>query len=178
MSEFKLAEATAVLSRTPSVCAALLDGLPDTWSEARERPDAWSCREIVAHLIEGERSDWIPRARTIIAHGEAVPFTPFDRSTHLEEAAREPLSNLLGLFDDLRIDNLQTLHAMKITPELLQRTGMHPDLGSVTLENLLATWVVHDMAHIKQMTRALATRYREAVGPWNHANYLRILQDT
>ena len=178
MSGFELAEAIAVLSHTPSVYATLLEGLPETWSGARERPDAWSCKEIVAHLIEGERSDWIPRARTIVAHGEAVPFTPFDRSAHLEEAARQPLSNLLGLFDDLRTDNLQTLHAMKITPELLQRTGMHPDLGRVTLENLLATWVVHDLAHIKQMTRTLATRYREAVGPWNHANYLRILQES
>jgi len=178
VSAFQLVEGIAVLSRTPAVCAALLEGLPEAWVEARPHADAWSAKEIIAHLIEGERTDWIPRARILVAHGEAVPFTPFDRSAHLEEAKRQSLSNLLGCFDDLRTDNLQTLHDLKITPAMLQRTGMHPDLGRVTLEQLLATWVVHDLAHMKQMTRTLATRYREAVGPWNHANYLRILQES
>lgn len=178
MSEFKLEEGIAVLSRTPAVCRALLEGLPEAWISARQRPEAWSSKEIVAHLIDGERHDWLPRARIIVAQGESQPFTPFDRSGHLEEAARESLPRLLELFNDLRTDNLQALSAMQIDAALLRRTGMHPDLGPVTLEHLLSTWVVHDLAHMKQMTRTLATRYGEAVGPWNHADYLRILQES
>ena len=120
----------------------------------------------------------MPRARTILEHGESQPFTPYDRTGHSEDATSLALPKLLETFQKLRSQNLQTLDDWHITPEQLQKTGVHPDLGRVTLEHLLATWVVHDLAHMKQMTRALATRYRETVGPWNHTNYLRILQET
>ena len=112
VSAFDLDEGMAVLSRTPAVCTALLEGLPEAWTEARAQKDAWSPREILAHLIVGERTDWIPRARIIVAQGEAVPFTPFDRGAHLEEARRETVTSLLETFDDLRTDNLQTLNAI------------------------------------------------------------------
>ena len=177
MSNFVLPEALAVLERAPATYTALLDGLPEAWAQARERPDSWNSTEIIAHLVHGERTDWVPRARTILENGESQPFTPYDRAGHADDASHIALPELLATFQELRTSNLQTLDEWHLTPEQLQQTGMHPALGRVTLENLLATWVVHDLAHMKQMTRALATRYRDAVGPWNHANYLRILQD-
>ncbi|MFQ5600688.1 MAG: DinB family protein [Candidatus Krumholzibacteriia bacterium] len=175
---FQVAEALEILERTPQVLRQLLAGVSGSWASARERDDSWSLFDIVGHLIHGENTDWIPRARIILKDGKTTPFAPFDRFAQRETSAGKTLGEVLGVFAELRAQNVQTLQKMHLTPEQLRLEGTHPELGTVTLEELLATWVVHDLNHINQITRALAARYRESVGPWNHPDYLRILQGT
>ncbi len=174
-ARFQLSEAIALLQRTPGALSALLHDLPDSWVHARERENAWSVLEVVAHLIEGERTDWIPRAQRILDHGESLPFTPFDRSGHLTSGPPPPLAEMLPTFADLRRRNLAELRAMRLTPTALTLRGVHPELGTVTLAQLLATWTAHDLTHLDQIVRTMASRYRSAVGPWNHPDYLGIL---
>jgi DinB superfamily len=163
---FDFEEGLAVLERTPGTLRALLAGLPETWLEVDEGPDTWSPRQVVAHLIVGEETDWIPRARRILEHGRARPFEPFDRFRHLREFGGTPLPELLDRFERLRGENLVALRELGIDRATLAREGAHPDFGAVTLEQLLATWVAHDLGHLVQIARTMARRYREAVGPW------------
>ena len=171
---FSLAEATAVLSRTPATLDALLRGLPNTWVRCNEGKDTWSAFDIVGHLIVGERTDWMARARIILENGEARPFDPFDRLAQSKESQDKSLEQLLDDFARLRKENLAALQALKLQQEDLTRRGRHPALGVVTLSELLATWAVHDLTHLHQLSRVMAHQYRDAVGPWSA--YLGVLQ--
>lgn len=171
--KFQIDEAVSILKRTPLTLDSLLRNLPDEWLGANEGAESWSPLDVVGHLIHGEETDWIPRARIILAHGEARAFEPFDRFAMFEKSRGKSAGELLDSFEQLRRRNLEELAGMKLTPELLERHGTHPELGTVTLEQLLATWVVHDLSHIGQIVRVLAKQYGEAVGPWQA--YLSVL---
>jgi len=158
--------AIPVLERTPGVLRALLDGLPDAWTTAREGPDSWSPYDVVGHLIHGERTDWIPRAELILRVGEAEPFPPFDRFAMFRDSAGKSLGELLDTFARLRGESVARLRALSPAPADLARRGRHPELGPVTLAQHLATWVAHDLSHIRQIVRIMGRQYAEAVGPW------------
>jgi hypothetical protein len=163
----------AVLERTPATLRAMLGGLPARWTDATEGPETWSPYVIVGHLIHGERTDWISRARVIREQGPDRRFVPFDRFAQFRETEGQSLAQLLDEFARLRAANLVTLAGWKLTDAELALTGMHPAFGSVTLRQLLATWVAHDLGHVAQVARVMAKQYREAVGPWRA--YLPIL---
>lgn len=164
--EFDLTHGVAVLERTPSTLRAMLDGLPQGWLDATEGPDTWSPYIIVGHLIQGERADWIPRARIILAQGADRRFTPFDRFAQFRESAGKSLGMLLDEFAECRAESLTTLAGWRLTDAELALEGEHPAFGQVTLRQLLATWVVHDLGHIAQIARVMAKQYRDAIGPW------------
>ena len=164
---------TSILTRTPEVLRALLTDLDPALAERNYGPDTWSAKEIVAHLIHAERTDWIPRARHIFEHGDTTPFPPFDRDGHAPLVRAPTLAELLDLFARERAAGLRDLEAMNLTAADLARPGRHPALGSVTLGNLLATWAVHDLNHIAQISKAIAYQFKPAVGPWEQ--YLSVL---
>jgi DinB superfamily len=170
---FDLLEGIAVLERTPGVFRSLLHGLPDEWTAVNEGADTFSPFDNVGHLIHGERTDWIPRARIILAQGTDRRFEPYDRFAQARESRGRSIAELLDEFTRLRADNLATLRGWQLTTRELALVGEHPALGPVTLRELLATWVAHDLGHIAQTTRVMAKRYRDAVGPWRA--YLPIL---
>jgi hypothetical protein len=169
-----LENAVAILERTPASLSALLEGLPEMWVKATEGDGTWSPYDVIGHLIHGERTDWIPRARHILA-GETRPFEPFDRSAQFTDSQGKSLSELLATFAQLRRANVAALVGTNLTDEDLGRTGLHPELGEITLGQLLATWVVHDLDHVAQIARTMAKVYTEATGPWSA--YLSILRD-
>ena len=169
-----LEQTFALLERTPAVLDTLLRDLPDAWARANEGDDTWSPYDVVGHLIHGERTDWIPRIRTILEAGEARPFAKFDRLAQFRESEGKSLAQLLDAFASLRTQNLQAVRSMDLDDEDLARLGRHPSLGSVTLSNLLATWAAHDLSHLHQISRVMAHQYRDAVGPWNI--YLGVLR--
>lgn len=171
--EFLLAEALPVLERTPRVLRELLGGLPEPWIRATEGDATWSPFDVVGHLIHGEETDWIPRAEIILADGEARPFTPFDRFAQFEASRGKTLAELLDRFARLRADNVARLRGFALTETDLARRGRHPELGTVTLGQLLATWVAHDLSHLGQIARVMGKAYTDAVGPW--AAYLPML---
>lgn len=164
--EFDLTAGTAVLERTPGTLRALLAGLPPAWTDADEGPETWSPRAVVGHLLHGERVNWVPRAELILAQGPERRFAPFDRFAHLRESEGRPLEALLDDFARLRAANLATVAGWRLTDARLALEGEHPEFGRVTLRQLLATWVAHDMGHLAQTARVMAKQYREAVGPW------------
>lgn len=166
-------EAVAILRRTPATLAALLGGLPDAWTSTTEGPDTWSAYHVVGHLLNGDETDWIPRARTILEHGEHQPFEPVNRTAMFQKYHDYSLDQLLAAFEQARTRNLATLDEWHITPEKLALKGAHPALGTVTLSQLLSTWVVHDLNHIGQIVEVMARQYGDAVGPWRA--YLAIL---
>lgn len=165
-TRFSLTEALEVLTRTPAALDALLRGLPDTWTRSNEGTDTWSAFDIVGHLIHGERTDWMPRVRVILENGGARAFTPFDRFAQFTESHGKSMGQLLDEFARLRRENLATLQALNLQEQDLARQGMHKVFGVVTLSELLATWTVHDLTHLHQLSRVLAHQYRDAVGPW------------
>jgi hypothetical protein len=160
-----LAETKALLERTPQVLRDLLGGLPDAWLEGRDTPDGWRPRDVVGHLITAEIDDWIPRARMILDYGTTRPFDPFDRHAMLERDRGVALDQLLDRFDELRAQSLQQLDELVSDAEL-ERTGRHPQLGDVTMRQLLATWAVHDLDHTSQIFAGISATYDETVGPW------------
>ena len=162
-----MAEATALLARTPATLNALLRGLPDLWTHSNEGKDTWSAFDIVGHLIWADRTDWMPRVRTILEHGEARPFDPFDRFAQMRESEGKSLEQLLDEFGRVRSGSLAALQALNLQSADLARRGTHPALGVVALSELLATWAVHDLTHLHQLSRVMAYQYREAVGPWS-----------
>ena len=170
---FNLREAVAVLERTPSSLSALLEGLPETWVRATEGDGTWSPYDVIGHLIEAERVNWMPRARHILEAGPTRPFEPFARA--VGESEDRSLGEQLATFGRLRRENVAALKAMNLTDGDLERPGRHPELGDVTLAQLLATWVVHDMDHVTQIARTMAKVYTDATGPWNV--YLSVLRD-
>lgn len=172
--EHDLRYTMSLLARTPEALNALLRDLPDLWTSANEGEKTWSPFDIVGHLIHGERTDWIPRARMILEIGEARGFEPFDRFAQFRESQGKSLNELLDEFVDLRATNLDKLRAFNLQPNDFERRGRHPALGAVTLSELLATWVVHDLTHLHQISRVMAHQYRPAVGPWR--DFLGVLR--
>jgi hypothetical protein len=172
---FDLDLATSVLRRSPEVLRTLLAGLDDAWVRGTEGPDTFSPFDVVGHLIDGEETDWIPRARIIRARGPDLRFEPYDRFRHRARNANRSLSSLLAEFARLREANLELLRSWNLTPPDLDLPGEHPALGRVTLRQLLASWVVHDLEHIAQVSRVMAKQYRGDVGPW--VAYLPVLTD-
>lgn len=171
--EFRFEDAVPVLQRTPSVLRALLLDLPEPWTRATEGPDTWSPFDVVGHLIHGERTDWIPRVEHLLRHGETQPFPVFEREAMFEASAGLSLAELLDTFARLRVDSLARLDALRLTDADLERRGRHPEFGGVSLRQHLATWVAHDLGHVRQIVRAMARQYTDAVGPWRA--YLSIL---
>ena len=171
--EFDLQQTIALLSCTPSALNALLRDLPQAWTHANERGKTWSPFDIVGHLIYGERTDWMPRARMILQQGESRAFDPFDRLAQERESQGKSLGQLLDEFGRLRTENVNALRAMNLQPSDFDRRGRHPELGVVTLSQLLATWAVHDLTHLHQLSRVMAYQYMDLVGPWSA--YLGVL---
>jgi hypothetical protein len=163
--QFAIENALPVLERTPQVMETLLYGLADEWIYSNEGGDSWTPIDIIAHLICGEKTDWIPRTLVIMGEG-SKEFVPFDMEGHHAIKKGKTMSQLLDEFKALRKENLAVLKTMDITEASLDRTGIHPILGTVTLRHLLAAWVVHDLTHIHQLSRVMAKQYEEAVGPW------------
>jgi hypothetical protein len=168
-----LQHTVALLSRTPATLNALLRDLPEAWTLCNEGGKTWTPFDIVGHLIHGELTDWMPRARMILEFGESRTFEPFDRLAQQNNSQGKSLDQLLDEFSRLRQKNLGDLRNLNLRPEDLARRGLHPTLGVVTLSQLLSTWAVHDMTHLHQISRTMAHQYRDAVGPW--AAYLGVL---
>jgi hypothetical protein len=177
--EFSIAKSIEVLSATPATLRALLGGLSNGWTgDKRESPgndgNPWTPFDVVGHLIHGEETDWIPRAQIILEQGETRTFTPFDRFAQFENSKGKSLAQLLDEFDLRRRESLETLENWNLTEERLDLKGMHPELGEVTLRQLLSTWVVHDLNHIRQVVTGMAMQYEGDVGVWKE--YLSILK--
>lgn len=164
--DFEYEQAVELLRRTPTTLTALLHGLPDAWTTSTEGADTWSAYDIVGHLLNGEETNWLLRARAILEHGEERPFDSFDRTAMFEKYSGYSLDQLLAAFEQARAANLASLGEVGITPERLALKGIHPAFGTVTLSQLLATWVVHDLNHIGQIVEVMSRQYAEAVGPW------------
>jgi hypothetical protein len=171
--DFHFDMALPVLRRTPGVLGALLVDLPDAWSKATEGPGTWSPFDVVGHLIHGERTNWVPRVEHMLRHGDTQPFPPFDRDAMFEASKGRSIAELLETFDRERAKSLARLDELKLTDADLGRHGRHPEFGVVTLGQHLATWVAHDLGHIRQVVRVMARQYTDAVGPWRA--YLSIL---
>jgi hypothetical protein len=171
--QFQLTDALEVLERTPATFRALLGGMSEAWTAPNEGPETFSAFDNVGHLIHGERTDWIPRARIILEQGPSRRFEPYDRFAQKRESQGKSLAELLDEFALLRAENLETLRGWQLTDRELALQGEHPELGTVTLRQLLATWVAHDLGHIAQTARVLAKQYRDEVGPWRA--YLPVL---
>jgi hypothetical protein len=170
---FAVDDAVAVLSRTPAALDALLRGLPEPWITAHEGGETWSPFDVIGHLIHGEQTDWMPRARIILEHGDSRPFDKFNRFAQFEHSRGRTLPSLLDEFAEARAASVRALTALQLTEADLDRRGTHPELGPVTLRQLLATWVAHDLDHVVQIARVLARQYTDDVGPWRA--YLRVI---
>jgi hypothetical protein len=173
MSAPFLEECLSMLTRTPATLDTLLRELPEELTAATEGPGTWSPLIVIGHLIHAERADWMPRLAIILEHGPSRPFDPFDREAQFRDNNSKSLSSLLDEFSRLRRDNLARLRTLNLQPEQLELKGTHPSLGPVTIRQLIATWTAHDLAHILQMSRVMAKRYKQEVGPW--AEYLSVM---
>ncbi len=167
-------DSLALLERTPGALDALLRGLPAAWTSATEGEGTWSPYVVIGHLIHCEKADWMPRVRMIVEHGDAKTFEPLDREAQFREGTERDLDSMLEELRVLRAANLAELRGMGLGEAELEREGSHPAFGKVTLRQLLATWTAHDMAHVVQIARTMAKRYREEVGPW--AEYLSVMR--
>ena len=163
-----------LLARTPATLDALLRDLPEEWTMRNEGGNTFNAFDVIGHLIQGERTDWMPRAKRILEYGESRAFDRFDRRAQERESQGKSLPQLLDEFARLRAENLAELRALNVTDRELNRRGLHPELGTVTLSQLLATWAAHDLTHLHQISRIMAHQYREAVGPWTA--YLGVMQ--
>lgn len=173
--DFDLDRTIPILERTPPALQALLRGLPDEWTRGNEGPDTFSAFDVVGHLIDSEETNWIPRARIILAQEPGSQFVPYDRFRHRARNSGRTLSSLLDEFSALRAVNLGILRSWDLPPETLDLANVHPDLGRVTLRQLLSTWAVHDLGHLAQTSRVMAKQYRDAAGPW--VRFLPVLTD-
>jgi hypothetical protein len=171
--EFDITHALEVLERTPATFRALLGGVSEAWTSPNEGPETFSAFDNLGHLIHGERSDWLTRARIILEQGPDRRFEPYDRFAQKRESVGKSLADLLDEFESLRAENLAVLRGWRLTERELALQGEHPALGTVTLRQLLSAWVVHDLGHVAQTTRVMAKQYRDAVGPWRE--YLPVL---
>lgn len=171
---FNLAKSIEILERTPIVLEQMLSGLHTDWVMNNEGPDTWSPYDVLGHLIHGEKTDWIPRVKIILSDSNDKNFIPFDRFAQLTESKSKTITELLDEFKKLRNENLNYLRSLHLNEVELNKTGIHPAFGEISLQQLLATWAVHDLNHIAQIARVMAKQYEEAVGPW--VKYLRVLQ--
>jgi hypothetical protein len=171
--KYSVAQAIEILDRTPAVCTTLLEGLSDDWVMHNEGPDTFSPFDVIGHLIHGEKTDWAERAKMILEFGNTKTFVPWDRFAQYEESKGKTLSQLLQAFAAIRKENMDWLKSLHLTEADLDKTGMHPKLGEVSLRSLLSTWVVHDLTHIAQITRVMAKQYTVNMGPW--PEFFRIL---
>lgn len=171
--DFRLDDALEVLERTPAAFRALLGGLPEAWTAPNEGPETFSAFDNVGHLIHGERTDWMARARIILDQGPDRRFEPYDRFAQYHESRGKTLAQLLDEFARLRAQNLVTLRGWNLGDRELALRGEHPSLGTVTLRQLLSAWVVHDLGHLAQTARVMSKQYRDVVGPWRE--YLPVL---
>lgn len=168
-----ISQTIALLARTPAALNALLRDLPEAWTLRNEGEGTWSAFDVIGHLIHADRTDWMPRAGMILQFGESQTFEPFDRLGQAQESQGKSLMQLLDEFTRLRAENLRVLRALNLGREQLKLRGRHPELGVVTLSQLLATWAAHDLTHLHQISRVMAHQYRDAVGPWSA--YLGVL---
>ncbi|MGC4100651.1 DinB family protein [Ferruginibacter sp.] len=171
--KYTTAQAIQILERTPAVCTALLAGLSDDWVMQNEGPETFSPYDVIGHLIYGEQTDWVPRAKRILEFGNSKTFDKWDRFAQYELSKGKSLQQLLAEFAEERKKNMIWFKSLQLTETDLDKKGMHPVLGEVTLRNLLSTWVVHDLTHIAQITRVMAKQYRSEMGPW--PEFFRIL---
>jgi uncharacterized damage-inducible protein DinB len=171
--DYEYEQAVEILRRTPATLTALLRGLPEVWTKSAEGPDTWTAYDVVGHLLNVEEADWMQRTNTILEHGEKQPFAAVNRTAMFQKYQGFSLDQLLAAFEQTRTNNLAALRELRITPEKLTLKGVHPALGTVTLSQLLATWVAHDLNHIGQIVEVMSRQYAEAVGPWRA--YLAIL---
>jgi len=174
MTQHNLPETISVLSRTPAALNALLRDMPETWTLRNEGEGTWTPFDVVGHLIYGERADWMPRVRMILEFGDSRTFEPFDMSGHIQVCRGKSLGQLLDEFSQLRAANLADLKALHLRPKDLERRGLHPALGPVTMSQLLASWPAHDLTHLHQISRIMAHQYWDAVGPW--AEYMGVMR--
>jgi hypothetical protein len=172
---FNLKEAVEILERTPDVLTSLLGNLPDRWIYNNEGGESWSPFDIVGHLIHGEKMDWIPRAKIILECGEEKPFEPFDRFAQFNDSKGKTLNNLLEEFAKLRYVNIDVLKKLNLDENDFNKKGIHPEFGKVTLKQLFSTWVVHDLSHIRQISRVMAKQYKNEIGPWE--KYLPVINE-
>ena len=171
--KFSIDKSIEILERTPAVLKTLLEGLSDEWVMNNEGPETFSPYDVIGHLIHGEKTDWVVRAKIILEFGLSKPFVPWNRFAQYEESEGKSLQQLLNVFEKVRKDNMNWFKSLQLTDEDLERKGLHPVLGEITLRNLLSTWVVHDLTHIAQITRVMAKQYKEEMGPW--PEFFRIL---
>ncbi|MCK8522998.1 DinB family protein [Aquimarina sp. D1M17] len=171
---FDVNKAIEILERTSSTLSSLLHGISNEWLRNNEGGQSWSPYEIVGHLIHGEKTDWIPRAKVILSDAADKTFTPFDRFAQLNDDQEKSIEELLREFKELRMENIKILKSFPINSSTLQQKGIHPELGEANLKQLLSTWVVHDLGHIAQISRVMAKQYKNEVGPWQA--YLGILK--
>jgi hypothetical protein len=169
-------DSLTLLAETPHVIVALVSSLPDRLLAANDGPGTWNPRQVLEHLVWGEVDDWIPRIRLILEEGERTAFIPFDREGGAKRYGTWPTETLAAEFLRLRADNLRTLRGLALGPAELARRGLHPSLGAVTMRQLIASWVAHDLSHLDQISRTLARQYKDAVGPWRA--FMRTLQDS
>jgi len=173
--DFELNAAIALLERTPTVLNAYLKDLPRDWTHQNEGEDTWSPFDVIGHLIHGEKTDWLVRTKQILDINSDKEFAPFDRFAQFEISRGKTLNQLLEQFEKSRTENLVELQSLPLTEENLNKEGIHPEFGRVSIRELLATWTVHDLGHISQISRVMAFQHKEAVGPW--VKYLKILND-
>lgn len=171
--KYDLAKSIDILNRTPAVLRQILQGLDTDWLLNNEGPETFSPFDVLGHLVHGEKTDWTARIKLILEQGSTKAFEKFDRFAMYEESRGKTIHELLEEFEELRKENIVWLKSLSLTATDLNKKGLHPVLGEVTLENLLATWVVHDLTHIAQISRVMAKQYKEAIGPW--AEFFRIL---
>jgi hypothetical protein len=172
--QYAVDKSIEILERSPAVLMGLLEGISEEWTSNNEGPDTWSAYDIIGHLIHGDITDWLPRAELILSKHGGKKFTPFDRFAQFENSKGKSLSQLLTEFKEIREVNIQKLKKLNISADDLNKTGVHPAFGEVTLSQLLSCWVVHDLNHISQISRVMAKQYKAGVGPW--IEYLRILR--
>ena len=172
--KFDLERSIEVLSATPATVRSLLGDLSEEWTASNGDRDDWQPYDIIGHYIYAEEADWIPRAKVILAQADDRTFPPFDRYGHFERSDAETLADRLDEFERIRNENIQILRSWELVDEELELKGVHPEFGEVSLAELIATWVVHDLTHIRQITTVMAKRYEQAVGPWKE--YLSILR--
>ena len=170
---YSLERSIEILERTPEVLKALLSGLHEDWTQNNEGPDTFSPFDVVGHLIHGEKTDWRPRINRILEHGQEKAFDPYDRFAQYTESKGKTLAHLLDEFDALRSQNMEWFRSLSLNETEFEKKGMHPVLGNVTLRNLLATWVIHDLTHIAQIARVMAKQYKDEMGPWQQ--FFRII---
>ena len=171
---FDLNSCVEILERTPAVLETMLGGLADRWTRHNEGGDTWSPYDVVGHLIHGERTDWMARLAIIMSDGPDKTFVPFNRFAQFEESRGKTLTDLLHEFRQVRAANLEQLRRLRLQPPDFDRTGIHPTFGTVTLRQLVATWTVHDLDHIMQISRVMAKQIGVETGPW--VAYLRIIR--